>query len=489
MISTNILLMFRLLILSCIFTLSQIAIAQPLLPAFTYSTNTALNTSSTKEITSEPALQSWPIITNHQLCLLGIGQQFSVLLPTGEKILAEVTSAIKHLNQDIQLISKTDDGGKIVLTVGTSSIYGSINSGSNSYSITTIDQRTTLINNRSLLNSVALNKDFITPPNTLDFRTAKFTRDLNVLSNRSANSSSKTNIDILFVYSAEFAEMFDSPETRINQLISFTNTAFEDSGILINLRLADAVEMDFENVTLDLYYDDGDDTTSNDGYTKLDNDLRNVINNAADGLNDFSAIPSLRDNAGADLVTVLSANTNTSLATGKSFLLNGHSQYGISTVMLSEDCCDSVFAHEIGHNFGSEHAHVTGCNGGYTGYACGHAQSSYQWGTIMSNLNSSPINFLFSNLDTDCLGEPCGIAEEEPFAADNKSSFNITRFLVSEFREEVLKPTRPSNPTPINTDFGWLPNVLYNLLLIDDVYLLDEPKDDSTPESKSANEI
>ena len=121
MISTNILLMFRLLILSCIFTLSQIAIAQPLLSAFTYSTNTALNTSSTKEITSEPALQSWPIITNHQLCLLGIGQQFSVLLPTGEKILAEVTSAIKHLNQDIQLISKTDDGGKIVLTVGTSS--------------------------------------------------------------------------------------------------------------------------------------------------------------------------------------------------------------------------------------------------------------------------------------------------------------------------------------------------------------------------------
>ena len=128
--------------------------------------------------------------------------------------------------------------------------------------------------------------------------------------------------------------MFNSPETRINQLISFTNTAFEDSGILINLRLADAIEVDFENVTLDLYYDDGDDTTVNDGYTKLDNDLRNVINDTADGINAFSAIPALRDNAGADLVTVLSANTNTSLSTGKSFLLNGYSQYGISTCLL-----------------------------------------------------------------------------------------------------------------------------------------------------------
>ena len=460
--------------------MSQIAIAQPLFTAFTYLNDASVILSSNEKNTSKSNIQNWPIITSNQLSLLGIGQQFSVPLPTGEKIIAEVTSVIKHPNQDIQLISKVNGGGRIVLTIGSSAVYGSINSGANSYSITTIDQQTTLVSNRALPNFAGLNNDVITPSNTLDFRTPKFKRELKALSNRSENSSSKTNVDILFVYSAEFTEMFNSPETRIKQLISFTNTAFEDSGILINLRLADAIEVDFENVTLDLYYDDGDDTTVNDGYTKLDNDLRNVINDTADGINAFSAIPALRDNAGADLVTVLSANTNTSLSTGKSFLLNGYSQYGISTVMLSENCCDSVFAHEIGHNFGSEHAHVTGCNGGYTGYACGHAQSAYQWGTIMSNLNSSPINFLFSNLDTDCLGEPCGIAEGEPLAADNKSSFNITRFLVSEFREEVLRATPPRNPTPTNTDLGWLINILYNLLLTDEVYLFDEPTEDDS---------
>ena len=215
MINSNTSLILRLLVLKCIFLMSQIAIAQPLFTAFTYLNDASVILSSNEKNTSKSNIQNWTIITSNQLSLLGIGQQFSVPLPTGEKIIAEVTSVIKHPNQDIQLISKVNGGGRIVLTIGSSAVYGSINSGANSYSITTIDQQTTLVSNRALPNFAGLNNDVITPSNTLDFRTPKFKRELKALSNRSENSSSKTNVDILFVYSAEFTEMFNSPETRI----------------------------------------------------------------------------------------------------------------------------------------------------------------------------------------------------------------------------------------------------------------------------------
>jgi len=131
--------------------------------------------------------------------------------------------------------------------------------------------------------------------------------------------------------------------------------------------------------------------------------------------------------------------------------------FGISSSKLSPICCDLVFAHEVGHNLGSSHERLSvnpdqpsSCdtsvagNGGFTGFSCGHGVLG-QWGTIMTgdepNLPRLGLN-LFSNLSNACEGQPCGIAEGQPGQADNQRSFNITREIVSGYRDEVLsEPT------------------------------------------------
>ena len=111
-------------------------------------------------------------------------------------------------------------------------------------------------------------------------------------------------------------------------------------------------------------------------------------------------------------------------------------------------------------------ATISRCNGGFTGFSCGHGNTEPQgdtpvWGTIMTNIRApsfrdpdarAVIGFRFSNLDNTCVGEPCGIAPNLPGpeqAADNRTSFNMSRILVGGFREPV-EPT--PEPEPESSD-------------------------------------
>ena len=68
----------------------------------------------------------------------------------------------------------------------------------------------------------------------------------------------------------------------------------------------------------------------------------------------------------------------------------------------------------------------------------------------MSYLNDRAVGYRFSNLDSDCQGQPCGIPEGQPNAADNRRSFNLSRVLVEAFRPTVvpLEPDPPNDPDP-----------------------------------------
>nr|MBX2849744.1 hypothetical protein [Acidiferrobacterales bacterium] len=148
--------------------------------------------------------------------------------------------------------------------------------------------------------------------------------------------------------------------------------------------------------------------------------------------------------------------------------------FAFSATRLCANCCDSVFTHEIGHNLGSGHEYSSvnpnppfpfdECDTRITvtEYACGYGNNSSGWGTIMSNFsNKAAIGYLFSNTDNSCQGSACGIAAGNFEAADNRTSFNLSRLVVAEFRDEVI--TQPPN-NPGNTDYGWLPGVLFNLI-------------------------
>ena len=436
----------------CLFTLSaQTLVAQSPISAFNFSADPATNQLKTSTDVDQSVAESWAIDLNNELRQLSKGNRFVVPLPNGDVISATVKSKQNYDNGDVQIIANIDNGGSIVITMGDDVTFGSINNGEISYSIgLNNDQQLALVDNQSLQNEVDLSNDMRFPPTGTNVgQSAKSATSLEELEILSAQNTNESTIDLLVVYSSEFADLFTNPQTRINQLVSFTNTSFADSGILINLRLVAAVEIGFNNTNFET------------SITQVFDDLDVILGDSTNGTGDFSNLLSLRNQHGADLVAVLSANTNTGTSAGLAWVLNGSENpvFGVSTTMLSLNCCDSVFAHEIGHNLGSIHQ-IGDCNGGYTGFSCGFRDNTNGWATIMSSGgNKSVIGYLFSNTDNDCLGFTCGLDG----TADNRTSFNMSRLIVANFRDEVNQS--PANPsTPTNSDLGWLPGVLFNLI-------------------------
>lgn len=245
-------------------------------------------------------------------------------------------------------------------------------------------------------------------------------------------------IRMLFVHSAEFGSGFSSPTARINQLVSFTNSSLQRSGIDIEFTVAHIEEIGFNNNL----------TTST------------TLSQVTNAQGSFNGVPALRDQHGADMVAVLSFAEGFS-SNGVAWVNGSNPDLAFSSTRLSPNCCDSVFAHELGHNLGSGHERSSVNPSGaspctsfnFTGYSCGHGNIGNGWGTIMSRLNSGVVDDVFSNPSLSCLGEPCGIAQGSSNSADNFASFNITRSLVAAFRSDPTTITPvPTTPTDARSD-------------------------------------
>ena len=428
--------------------------------AFTYvsgNENAKRLPSSSLESSNLEALSvdSWQVRLNKQISELEQGSDLELAMPDGELINASVISNNKLHNGDVQLQARFGEHGHIILTMGSVVSFGSITSADYNYSLSVDKSNSSILIDLQTLpaSSTDLSNDTLVPQalehsakqsiiNSVDFDELR----------AQANTADETNLDILFIYSSEFRELFSSPETRINQLIAFSNASFQNTGILINMRMAGAVELAFSN--------------SDSNFS--------LLNAASSSTGMFSGVSQMRDNFGADLVAVL-GESNPNSASGVAFVLdsrndsNDRFNSGYSFTRLSATCCDTVFTHEIGHNLGSGHegplvnasADISRCNGGFTGFSCGHGNTEPEgdtpvWGTIMSNIRApsfrdpnarAVIGYRFSNLDNTCVGEPCGIAPNLPGpeqAADNRTSFNMSRILVGSFRD----PVEPS-PAPV----------------------------------------
>jgi Metallo-peptidase family M12/FG-GAP-like repeat/Calx-beta domain len=156
----------------------------------------------------------------------------------------------------------------------------------------------------------------------------------------------QATIDVLVVVTKGFADFHGvNMEARINQLFATTNAAYVTSESAITIRRAGAA----------LIKDYSDTAVTKDvALTQINNNT---------GI--FADLEDVRASVGADLVALL-RNVNdggigyvgqvNNVGTGPESWNNPRSMYSVTGVCnFSGTGCDSVFAHELGHNMGLQH--------------------------------------------------------------------------------------------------------------------------------------
>ncbi len=235
-------------------------------------------------------------------------------------------------------------------------------------------------------------------------------------------------VDVMVVYTPSSRMAVGSTaaiEALIESYFTYTNTAYEQSGVLHRFRLVHSQEVQ--------YVESGNSIT----------DL-NRLRDPDDGFMD--EVHPLRDTWGADLVSLINTSGSAGVAfqmleLSRAFESSAFSAIGADTGPLNPGL---VFAHEAGHNMGCTHNNEPGGGTGIFCYSFGYRTPDEQWRTIMS---SSPGTFvdLFSSPELEIDGQPLGIPGDgcPPGAADNVRSLNEAAATVAAFRPTVGPPPCP----------------------------------------------
>ena len=239
-------------------------------------------------------------------------------------------------------------------------------------------------------------------------------------------------LDVLVAYQPSLVEVWGSVaavQARIAYLETITNQAYVDTGMDLEIRVVATHLLDFA--------------------ATADNvDALYAITDSS-SLEVKQEIDRVRAMYGADLVKLMrnfDRVNQTSCGVGWLGGYRGNPfvpEYGFSVTadlgFGGDGCGEWTFAHEIGHNQGAHHDIET-TNGDYGAfeYSRGHRQTisaDSGFATIMA-YNTGPQQRLgrFSDPDLlECLGQPCGIAEE----ADNARGIVETAAMVAGMVPEV----------------------------------------------------
>jgi peptidyl-Asp metalloendopeptidase len=207
----------------------------------------------------------------------------------------------------------------------------------------------------------------------------------------------------------------------INLGVTETNQAYANSGIIPRLRLVHMSEVAY--------------TESGSMSTDLSR-LRSTNDGHMDGVH------ALRNTHGADMVKLI---TNSGGGCGIAYLMAGVSaSFESSAFSVTHQSCVSpnyTFAHELGHNMGSNHAPDDPVGTGAFSYSFGYKKTtSPRFRTIMAYVDNCPSpcprvlhfsnparNYVISGV-----GYPTGTASQ-----DNARSINNVRTTVANWRQEV----------------------------------------------------
>lgn len=216
-------------------------------------------------------------------------------------------------------------------------------------------------------------------------------------------------IDVLVVYTASVRTSLGGDaqaQTFAQQAIDASNGTYFNSKIRLRLRLVSAQ------------------LTALNEIGSFSTELSNLRNDPATA--------TLRNTTNADMVAML---TNSTEACGIGYLMGapgGNPNNGFSVTARTCAVGNLTFAHELGHNMGSQHNPENGSGPTYP-YSYGHWHNG-MYRTVMSYVNPCTSGCgrapYFSNPDVIYAGLPTGIAN----ARDNARSINKTADWIASYR-------------------------------------------------------
>jgi hypothetical protein len=227
--------------------------------------------------------------------------------------------------------------------------------------------------------------------------------------------------DLLVVYTPASAARYGAAalESRIVAAVNAANQAYLNSGVNITLNLVGLQQVPY---------------TEPAGISEALYDLRGTTDGKMD------TVHALRDSLGADLVSLISENSD---ACGIGFLMRSESGSFASSafnVVYSSCLSQHSLAHELGHNQGNMHDRASSSNAGTFEYSYGHrrcATDGTGFRTVMSYSCSGASRVTqFSNPAVSYNGYPTGVSfESDPAnSAENVRSMNLTADTVAAFR-------------------------------------------------------
>ena len=258
-------------------------------------------------------------------------------------------------------------------------------------------------------------------------------------------AKASTVIDVLFLYSADYAARYpgSAVETRILHLMTLSNQLFANSGVDLALR---ALAIDPTAYP--------DDEGGGDSGIAL-GQMVNALSGTGTAHPAFGNLRSRRDSLGADLVSLFwPADIETRNSCGIARLFGAGAGAGAHVVSDGFSswslCADDVLAHEVGHNLGAEHQN--GANSPNAGFGTAHVVLG-QYHTVMGSFGSGNPDrgrrlARFSNPQQLCGGSPCGQAN----FSDNARRMRENMGAVAAYRAASAGAPTPPSLSAIDPD-------------------------------------
>ena len=226
-------------------------------------------------------------------------------------------------------------------------------------------------------------------------------------------------IDVMVLYTPRMrlaAGGTEAVDAIIDLIIAESNAAYANSLIDVELRLAQAAEIDYD-----------------ESGAYIDHLFR--LTDPGDGVMD--EIHALRDLHRADMVSLLVRDaTSCGIAFMMTDLYSGFDNWTFSVVTYTCALAQYTFTHELGHNMGCAHNRANASTQGLRDYSYGYWEPESLFRTVMAYNcpGGCPRVDHFSNPDINYMGRPTGVPPGGPDSAYNAQSINISAPAIACYR-------------------------------------------------------